>query len=61
MESPNATMSGAGMGAGAIRVVVQRCESVELLLDNVALWAEMGRGLIAYIGCVCVCAPRPRE
>jgi D-Tyr-tRNAtyr deacylase len=37
------------MMEGAVCIVLQRCDSAELLIDNESSFAHMGRGLIAYI------------
>ena len=32
-----------------MRVVLQRCDRAELLIDGKYTWVTMGRGLIAYV------------
>jgi D-Tyr-tRNAtyr deacylase len=36
------------MMEGAVCIVLQRCDSAELLIDNESRFAHMGRGLIVY-------------
>ena len=35
---------------GTVRMVVQRCTSAKLLVDNKDKWAEVGRGLVLHLG-----------
>ena len=33
----------------AVKLVVQRCDSASLLLDNEDKWGSIGRGIVAYV------------
>jgi len=43
------TTEGICSEAPGVQLVVQRCESARLLIDNANKWVEIGRGLVVYV------------